>query len=129
MTNWKVVTISLALAMGWIMGNPAVALGPAPDPQAEVQMNVARVESLTQHLHSYPEDAGAMEDLAALYMLNGSYDAAIAPLARALQLDPHRRSLWVALDVAVIKSGRKMITDAELTRMAAAFKEAVEKGR
>lgn len=125
MTNWKVVTISLALALGWMMGNPAVALGPAPDPQAEVQMNVARVESLTQHLREVPEDVGAMEDLAALYMTNGSYDAAIAPLARALQLDPLRRSLWVALDVAVIKSGRKMITDAELTKKAARFKESL----
>lgn len=125
MTNWKVITISLALALGWIMGNPALALGPAPapDPQAEVEMNIARVESLTQHLRSYPEDVGAMEDLAALYMANGSYDAAIGPLARALQLDPHRRSLWVALDVAVIKSGRRVITDAELTRRAAAFRE------
>jgi cytochrome c-type biogenesis protein CcmH/NrfG len=129
MTNWKVVTISLALALGWIMGNPAVALGPAPDPQAEVQMNVARVESLTQHLREVPEDVGAMEDLAALYMANGSYDAAIAPLARALQLDPHRRSLWVALDVAVIKSGRKMITDAELTKKAVAFQAALKDGR
>lgn len=127
MTYIKAVTISLALALGWIMGNPAVALGPrpTPDPQAEVQMNVARVESLTQHLRSYPEDASAMEDLAALYMTNGAYDAAIGPLARALELDPHRRSLWVALDVAVIKSGRKMVTDAELSRRAAAFKSAL----
>lgn len=123
MTNWKAVTISLGLAMGWIMGNPAVALGPAPEPQVEVQMNIARVESLTQHLREVPGDVGAMEDLAALYMTNGSYDAAIGPLARGLQLDPHRRSLWVALDVAVIKSGRKMISDAELTKMAARFKE------
>ncbi|OLB67056.1 MAG: hypothetical protein DMD38_00320 [Gemmatimonadetes bacterium] len=125
MTNWKAVTISLALALGWIMGNPAVALGPAPDPQAEVQMSIARVESLTQHLRSHPEDVGAMEDLAALYMSNGSYDTAIAPLARGLQLDPYRRSLWVALDVAVIRSGRKMITDAELTRQAVAFEKAL----
>ncbi|HEY6093224.1 MAG TPA: hypothetical protein VIV83_14605 [Gemmatimonadales bacterium] len=88
-------------------------------------MNVARVESLTQHLRSNPEDASAMEDLAALYMTNGAYDAAIGPLARALELDPHRRSLWVALDVAVIKSGRKMVTDAELSRRAAAFKSAL----
>ena len=129
MTNWKVVTISLALALAWIMGNPAVALGPAPDPQAEVQMNVARVESLTQHLREVPEDVGAMEDLAALYMANGSYDAAIAPLARALQLDPYRRSLWVALDVAVIKSGRKMITDAELTKKAVAFQAGLKDRR
>ncbi len=121
MTNWKAVTISLGLAVGWIMGNPAVALGPTPEPQAEVQMNIARVESLTQHLHRYPEDVSAIEDLAALYMTNGSYDAAIGPLARGLQLDPYRRSLWVALDVAVIRSGRKMITDAELVRRAAEF--------
>ena len=121
MTNWKAVTISLALALGWIMGNPAVALGPAPDPQAEVQMNIARVESLTQHLQNYPEDVGAMEHLAALYLANGSYDAAIGPLARGLQLEPNRRSLWVALDIAVIKSGRRMISDAELTRIAAEF--------
>jgi len=93
MTNWKAVTISLGLAVGWIMGNPAVALGPTPEPQAEVQMNIARVESLTQHLHRYPEDVSAIEDLAALYMTNGSYDAAIGPLARGLQLDPYRRSL------------------------------------
>ena len=125
MTYIKAVTISLALALGWIMGNPAVALGPAPDLQAEVQMNVARVESLTQHLRIYPEDASAMEDLAALYITNGAYDAAIGPLARALQLDPHRRSLWVALDVAVIRSGRKMITDAELVRRAGAFARAL----
>src|ERR1051326_6211811 len=108
MTHIQDVNVFSRLALGWIMGNPAVALGPrpAPDPQAEVQMNVARVESLTQHLRSYPEDASAMEDLAALYMTNGAYDAAIGPLARALELDPHRRSLWVALDVAVIRSGR-----------------------
>src|SRR5881296_4759433 len=126
MTNWKAVTVALGLALGWIMGNPAVALGPAPDPQAEVQVNIARVESLTQHLRSYPEDVSAMEDLAALYMSNGSYDAAIGPLARALQLDPHRRSLWVALDVAVIRTGRKLITDAELTRRALAFAKNVK---
>ena len=126
MTNWKAVTVSLALAFGWTIGNPVVALGPGPDPQAEVQMNIARVESLTQHLHSYPDDVGAMEDLAALYMVNGSYDAAIGPLARGLQLDPHRRSLWVALDVAVIRSGRKMISDAELTERAAEFRKGVE---
>lgn len=125
MINWKAVTLSLALALGWIMGNPALVLGPGPDPQAEVQMNIARVESLIQHLREVPEDVAAMEDLAALYMVNGCYDAAIAPLARGLLLDPHRRSLWVALDVAVIRSGRKMITDAELMRRAAEFEEAM----
>src|SRR5882672_721945 len=110
MTNWKAVTVALGLALGWIVGNPAVALGPAPDPQAEVQVNVARVEGLRQHLRNHPQDVDEMEHLATLYMANESYDAALGPLARALQLDPTRRSLWVALDVAVIRSGRKMIS-------------------
>ncbi len=125
MTNWKAVTVALGLALGWIVGNPAVALGPAPDPQAEVQVNVARVEGLTEYLRSYPRDVDEMEHLAALYMANGSYDAALGPLARALQLDPHRRSLWVTLDRAVRLSGRGTITDAELTKLAVAFRAAV----
>src|SRR5437667_9643844 len=95
MINWKVVTVARGLALGWIVGNPAVALGPAPDPQSEVQVNVARVEGLTEHLRNYPRDVDEMEHLAALYVANGCYDAALAPLARALQLDPQRRRLRV----------------------------------
>src|SRR6266487_2365322 len=110
MINWKAVSVALGLALGWIVGNPAVALGPAPDPQAEVQVNIARVE-------------GLMEHLAALYMANGSYDAALGPLARALQLDPHRRSLWVTLDSALRHLGRQRISDEELVLRAARFKE------
>jgi cytochrome c-type biogenesis protein CcmH/NrfG len=123
MTNWKVVTIALGLALGWTMGNPAVALGPAPsDPQAEVRMKVARVEGLTHHLRSYPRDVDEMEHLAALYMANASYDAAIGPLARALQLDPHRRSLWVALDSALRHLDRQRISDEELAVRAVEFR-------
>ena len=125
MTNWKAVTISLALALGWIMGNPAVALGPAPEPQAEVQMNIARVEALTQHLRTYPQDVDEMEHLAALYMANGSYDAALGPLARALQLDPHRRSLWAALDTALRHLGRQRMSDEELVLRAVEFRKAL----
>jgi len=125
MTNWKVVTVSLGLAVGWIMGNPAVALGPAPDSQAEVQMNIARVEALTQHLRNYPQDVDEMEHLAALYMANRSYDAALGPLARALQLDPHRRSLWVALESAMRNMGRQRISDEELTLRALEFRNAL----
>jgi cytochrome c-type biogenesis protein CcmH/NrfG len=121
MTNWKVVTVSLGLAVGWIMGNPAVALGPAPDSQAEVQMNIARVEALTQHLRSHPQDVDEMEHLAALYMANRSYDAAMGPLARALQLDPHRRSLWAALESALRNMGRQRISDEELVLRAREF--------
>ena len=121
MTNWKAVTISLGLAVGWLMGNPAVALGPAPEPQAEVQMNIERVEALTQHLRTYPRDVDEMEHLAALYMANGSYDAALGPLARALQLDPHRRSLWAMLDSALRHLGRQRISDEELVVRAVEF--------
>ena len=114
MTNWKVVTISLGLAVGWIMGNPAVALGPAPEPQAEVQVNIARVEG-------NPRDVDEMEHLAALYLANGSYDTALGPLARALQLDPHRRSLWAALDSALRHLGRQRMSDEELVLRAVEF--------
>jgi len=125
MTNWKAVTISLALALGWIMGDPALALGPSPDPQAEVQLAITRVDSLMSYLREHPDNVEATEQLAALYVANESYDAAIGPLARALQLDPSRRSLWVTLDKAVRQSGRGTITDAELTKLAVAFEKAL----
>lgn len=124
MITWKGVTISLGLALGWIVGNPAVALGPAPspDPQAEVQMKIARVEALTQHLRSHPSDVDELEHLAALYVANGAYDAAIGPLARALQLDARRRSLWVLLDGALRNIGRTSISDEELAVRAVEFR-------
>jgi len=125
MTNWKAVIISLGLAMGWVIGNPAVARGPAPDPVAEAQMKVARVEALTQHLRSCPSDVDEMEHLAALYMANGSDDAAIGPLARALQLDSHRRSLWVMLDAALRHLDRQRISDEELALRAVEFRRAL----
>ncbi len=128
MINWKAVTVALGLALGWIVGNPAVALGPAPDPQAEVQVNIARVEGLTQHLRNNPRDVDEMEHLAALYMANGSYDAALGPLARALRLDPHRRSLWVTLDSALRHLDRQRISDEELVLRAADFRKALENG-
>ncbi|TMG79244.1 MAG: hypothetical protein E6H78_20505 [Betaproteobacteria bacterium] len=129
MINWKAVTVALGLALGWFVGNPAVALGPAPDPRAEVQVNVARVEGLTQHLRNNPQDVDEMEHLAALYMANGSYDAALGPLARALQLDPHRRSLWVTLDSALRHLDRQRISDEELVLRAGEFRKAVTDGR
>lgn len=125
MTNWKAVTVALGLALGWIVGNPAVALGPAPDPQAEVQVNVARVEGLTEHLRNNPRDVDEIEHLAALYMANGCYETALGPLARALQLDPHRRSLWVALDNALRHLGRVKISDEELVLRAGEFRNAL----
>jgi cytochrome c-type biogenesis protein CcmH/NrfG len=78
------------------------------------------------YLQEHPEDVSAMEALASVYAQHGWWETAINPLARALELDPSRRSLWMALDRAVEKSGLGMITDAELVRRAAAFKDSVE---
>lgn len=51
-------------------------------------------------------------------------DAAIGCLADAIQHDPYRRELWVALDRAIARSGRAKITDAELTRLALRYRGA-----
>ena len=126
MTNWKAVTIALGLALGWLMGDPASAMGPGPDRQAEVQLAISHVDSLMSYLREHPADVNALEQLAAMYAENQAYDAAVGPLARALQLDPTRRSLWVALDNALAQLGTHSITDAELTTRASDFRNGVE---
>lgn len=55
----------------------------------------------------------------------GTPDAAIGCLADAIQHDPYRRELWVALDRAIARSGRATITDAELTRAALRYRAAL----
>ena len=85
-------------------------------------MKVARVEALTEHLRNHPSDVDELEHLAALYMANQSYDAALGPVARALQLEPHRRSLWVALDAALQHLDRQRISDEELALRAGEFR-------
>lgn len=49
-------------------------------------------------------------------------DGEIGCLADAIQHDPYRRELWVALDRAIARSGRATITDAELTRAALRYR-------
>jgi len=144
MNYWKGLMIAAAIDLGWIMGSPATVAGPETLPPLDVVAEwpsqpptdpntldklseTGRLEdSLMSYLQQSPEDVDAMAKLARIYADNGWYDAAINPLARALQIDPQRRSLWSALDRAVEKSGKAKITDAELTRRAAAFVEAVE---
>src|SRR6185312_15259450 len=141
MNYWKGLMIAVAIDLGWIMGGPAVT-GPEPLPPRELvvawsdvplsrpsgeELEPSRLEdSLMTELQEHPEDVTAMERLAELYMESGGYDAAINPLARALQIDPARRSLWVALDEALEKSGIEKISDKELTIRAQKFVEAVE---
>ncbi len=132
MSYWKGLMIAVAIDLVWIMGCPSTATEPDPLPPVQV-VEVAELteigsleDSLMVYLGEHAEDVDVMEQLADLYADHGWYQAAIGPLARALQLDPSRRSLWVALDRALEKSGRAKITDAELVRKADAFVEAVE---
>lgn len=46
----------------------------------------------------------------------------IGCLVDAIQRDPYRRELWVALDRAIARSGRATMTDAELTRAALRYR-------
>ncbi len=145
MNYWKGLMLAAAIDAVWIMGCPILASEPGfdalvtdtvwvanqePEPAAAIPaviMDASRLEdSLMTHLQQHPDDVTAMEKLAQVYMENAWYEAALRPLARALQIDPTRRSLWVALDRAIEKSGRETITDAELTQKAIEFKDAVE---
>jgi predicted Zn-dependent protease len=107
-------------------------LEPRPQPDAGDSLTITdlrdidgQVDSLMLYLQAHEEDVDAIQNLSDLYLSHGWFEAALGPLARALQLDPSRRSLWVALDRAVEKSGGEKISDAELTRRAQEFVEAV----
>lgn len=93
---------------------------------AELQQVDRSVDSLMQRLQEQPGDVSAMLAIARIYTEHGWAGDAIGPLARALQLDPYRRDLWVALDRALDKMGREKITDAELARAALEFVSAFE---
>jgi len=102
------------------------ASGPEPLSVDRLQQLDQRVESLLDHLIENAEDVDAMLAVARLYVENGWAQDAIGPLARALQLDPHRLDLWVALDRALAQGRRAQITDAELTRAALEFVAEIE---
>jgi len=133
MSYWKGLGVAVAIDLIWIMGCPLLATEPPRETQREPVQQVAALavvgqleDSLMERLQEQPNDVEAMQKLADVYASNGWYEAAIGPLARALQLDPTRRSLWSALDTAIAKSGRLKMTDKELTERAAAFVDAVE---
>ena len=152
MSYWKGLGVALAIDLVWIMGS-SVLLAPdlkapmfkvepwAKDPHAEATISFAepepsevgeliavseRLDSLMMHLKQFPEDIDAIEKVADIYTDNGWWEQAIGPLARAIQLDADRWSLWAALDRAVGNAGMATITDAELTVRAANFVEEVE---
>jgi predicted Zn-dependent protease len=99
-----------------------------PATPEDAQLNEAGQleDSLMVYLQSHGDDVAAMVNLARMYVAHGWYDAAIGPLARVVQLDPERRSAWSLLDRSLKLTGKAQITDAEMTRRAAAFVDAVE---
>jgi len=151
MKYWKGLMIAAGIDLVWIMGSPVLApdlklpaykdepwvLSPEnggavsdhPPHTPEVDRLAAigeKLDSLMMYVQAHPEDVDAIEKVADLYADNGWWDDAIGPLARAIQLDAERWSLWSALDRAIEKMGMATITDAELTVRAQNFVEAVE---
>jgi len=153
MSYWKGLGVAVAIDLVWIMGSAmlvapdlkspvykeepwvmnaadtvtyAPPAPPAPSLVDELVETSQRLDSLMLHLEEFPEDVDAIENVAEIYAEKGWWDAAIGPLARAIQLDPDRWSLWSALDRAVENAGLATITDAELTVRAAGFVEEVE---
>ena len=137
MRYWTGLLIAVAFDAAVLVGPEVLGTKPEPaqvaataEPEslsfAELQQVDRRVDSLMQHLQEAPGDVDAMFALARIYTEHGWAGDAIGPLARALQLDPYRRDLWVALDHALDKMGMEQITDAELARAALEFVSAFE---
>jgi predicted Zn-dependent protease len=147
MSYWKGVLAAVALDVAWILVSPSLVAGPEPaahPPYAVMNLEpgvsmmqttpedaqldrAGRLEdSLMVYLQTHEDDVAAMVNLARMYVEHGWYDAAVGPLARALELDPSRRAGWSLLDRALKQSGKSQITDAELTKRARNFEEAVK---
>ena len=154
MSYWKGLMVAVGIDLVWIMGSPVLAPDSPPkmhqykeeitgplnaenvgvvyihQPDAHEVDRLVEVsehlDSLMMRLQEEPEDVNTIENVADVYASNGWWNEAIGPLARAIQLDPERWSLWSALDRAVEKAGMATITDAELTVRAQNFVEAVE---
>jgi len=150
MSYWKGLAVAVAIDLVWIMGASTVLAPdlqepaykeepwvmnsgtatvtfaqPAPNEVDELIEISERLDSLMMQLQMNPDDVDAMEKVADIYADKGWWDAAIGPLARAIQLDADRWSLWSALDRALGKAGMATITDAELTVRAANFVDEV----
>lgn len=141
MDNWKSSSTAATAALMHIllvMGCPTDLTGPdippatpshaVPTPVAvrDLADLDARLNDLMIALRQAPESVELMAKVADLYAEQGWYEQAIGPLARALQVEPRRRGLWVRLDGILEKAGVTAISDAELEERATRFVEAIE---
>jgi len=142
MRYWKGLFIAAAFDAAMLVGPTLFAPEPLPahkpmtewfkpiEPESpsvdELQALDLRVDSLMALVQENGADVDAMLAIARIYMERGWMDDAIGPLARALQIDPYRRDLWVALDRALEAAGRDKVTDEELTLAARGFVESIE---
>jgi len=127
MRYWKGLFIAAAFDAAMLAGPKVFAPEPLPVRLAVVELlDIDRqVDSLIARLQENAGDVDAMLAIARIYMERGWMDEAIGPLARALELDPYRRDLWVALDRALEGAGYDKITDEELMAAARAFAEMI----
>lgn len=137
MRYWKGLFVAAAFDAALLAGPKLFAPEPMPvhkpvtewfsttdptSPSLEELTAIGRqVDSLMAFLQDNPANVDAMLAIARIYMERGWMDDAIGPLARALELDPYWRDLWVALDRALEGAGRDKITDEELMAAAGAF--------
>ncbi len=76
------------------------------------------VDSYMMAIQDFAFDVRAMTDLAFLYMRHGWFDRAIAPLARAREIDPSSEPLRRYLELALARAGG---TAVDLERAAREF--------
>lgn len=106
---------------------PVLSVQAAPDDPpsvAELENVDRRVDELMVAIQKNDRNVEAMRALAVLYAAHGWFDAAIGPLARAVELEPGRDDLRHQLDLVLGLSGGTEPVD--LDEEARAFVESVE---
>jgi cytochrome c-type biogenesis protein CcmH/NrfG len=113
-----------------VAAKPASAPSPTLPPPAPLESRslkdleaLAEIEdSLVRAIQNDSADVGAMVDLAHLYMREGSFEHAVGPLARAMEVDPDRDDLSYELLLAMNLAGM----DREQVDLAAMAREFAE---
>lgn len=113
------------------LNQPALDVPAPPEPPsvaaeslsvAELERISMRVDSLMLVVQDDGENVGAMAELAYLYLRHGWHEAAIGPLARAVQVAPGRDDLRYELRLVLKLTG---LTDVDLAERARGFIEMV----